>query len=65
MTDAQRQARVRAEYASLYPGLEPVVWHDAGALAEQMLTEHLLRPSPGFMLSARVLSEGTLRVPRR
>ena len=58
MTDAPgRQARLRAEYASLYPGLEPGVWVDANDLAEQMLTQHLLRPSPGFMLSSRLLSE--------
>ena len=56
MTDAPgRQARLRPEYASLYPGLEPGVWEDADDLAEQLLTQHLLRPSPGFMLSGRVL----------
>jgi 3-methyladenine DNA glycosylase Mpg len=50
-----RQARLRPEYALLYPGLEPGVWEDADDLAEQLLTQHLLRPSPGFMLSGRVL----------
>jgi hypothetical protein len=56
VTDApDRQARLRPEYASLYPGLEPGVWEDADDLAEQLLTQHLLRPSPGFMLSGRVL----------
>jgi hypothetical protein len=56
VTDApHRQARLRAEYASLYPGLEPGIWVDADDLAEQMLTQHLLRPSPGFMLSSRML----------
>ena len=56
MTDAPgRQARLRPDYASLYPGLEPGVWEDADDLAEQLLTQHLLRPSPGFMLSGRVL----------
>jgi hypothetical protein len=57
VTDAQREARLRPEYVSLYPGLEPGVWQDADDLAEQMLAQHLLRPSPGFMLSARVLPE--------
>ena len=58
MTDApHRQARLRAEYAPLYPGLEPGIWVDAGDLAEQMLTQHLLRPSPGFMLTSRMLPE--------
>ena len=56
MTDAPgRQARLRPEYASLYPGLEPGVWEDADDLAEQLLTQHLLQPSPGFGLSGRVL----------
>jgi hypothetical protein len=52
-----RQARLRIEFAALYPGLEPGVWQDAAVLAEQMLTEHLLRPSPGYMLSERVLAQ--------
>jgi hypothetical protein len=52
-----RQGRLRLEFAALYPGLEPGVWQDAGALAEQMLTEHLLRPSPGYILSDRVLAK--------
>jgi hypothetical protein len=39
VTDAPgRQARLRAEYASLYPGLEPGFWVDANELAEQLLT---------------------------
>ena len=55
-----REARLRPEFAPLYPGLEPGTWQDAAALAEQMLTEHLLRPSLGYMLSDRVLGkEGT------
>jgi len=41
----------------MYPGLEPGVWQEAAALAGQMLTEHLLRPSPGYMLSDRVLDK--------
>ena len=52
-----REARLRPEYASLYPSLEPGVWVDARDLAEQMLTDDLLRPSPGFMLSSRMLPE--------
>jgi hypothetical protein len=50
-----RQARLRTEYASLYPGLEPGTWEQAEDLAEQLLTQHLLQPSPGFGLSGRVL----------
>ena len=51
-----REARLRPEVADLYLGLEPGTWHDAKALAEQMLTDHLLRPSPGYGLSERVLA---------
>ena len=50
-----REARLRPEFAPLYPGLEPGAWQDAAALAEQMLTDHLLPPSPGYMRSERVL----------
>jgi hypothetical protein len=58
VTDAPgRQARLRPEHASLYPGLEPGFWVDADDLAEQMPTQHLLRPTPGFMLSSRMLPE--------
>lgn len=52
-----REARLRPEFAPLYPGFEPGVWQDAATLAEQMLTEHLLRPSPDYMLSERVLAK--------
>ena len=52
-----REARLRPEFAPMYPGLEPCTWQDAATLAEQMLTEHLLQPSPGYMLSERVLSK--------
>lgn len=52
-----REARLRPEFAAMYPALEPGVWQDAAALAGQMLTEHLLRPSPGYMLSDRVLDK--------
>ena len=51
-----REARLRPEFAQLYPGLEPGTWQDAADLAEQILSEHLLRPSPGYMLSDRVLA---------
>ena len=52
-----REGRLRPEFAPLYPGVEPGAWQDAAALAEQLLTEHLLRPSPGYMLSERVLAK--------
>jgi hypothetical protein len=52
-----RQARLRPEFAALYPGLDPGAWQDATDLAEQVLNEHLLRPSTGYMLSDRVLTK--------
>jgi len=54
---ARREARLRPEFAALYPGLEPGAWEDAAVLAEHILSEHLLRPSPGYMLSDRVLAK--------
>jgi hypothetical protein len=51
-----REARLRPEFAALYPGLEPGAWEDATVVAELVLSEHLLRPSPGYMLSDRVLA---------
>ena len=52
-----REARLRPEFAGLYPGLEPGTWQDAAVLAEQVLSEHLVRPSPGYMLSDSVLAK--------
>jgi hypothetical protein len=51
-----REARLRPEFAPLYPGLEPGAWQDAAVLAEQVLSGHLLLPSPGYMLSDRMLA---------
>jgi hypothetical protein len=52
-----REARLRPEFVELYPSLEPGAWEEAVVLAEQVLSEHLLRPSPGYMLSDRVLGK--------
>ena len=52
-----REARLRPEFAPLYQGVEPGAWQDAAGLAEQVFSEHLLRPSPGYMLSNRMLAE--------
>jgi len=57
MRSFAREARLRPEFAILYPGVEPAVWVDAAVLADQLLTEHSLKPSPGFMLSSRMLPE--------
>ncbi len=41
----------------MYPGLEPGTWQDAATLTEQVLNQHLLRPSPSYILSDRVLAK--------
>jgi hypothetical protein len=52
-----RLARLRPEFANLYPGLDPGVWETATELGSRLLAQHAVRPSPGFMLSNRVLPE--------
>jgi hypothetical protein len=54
----RREARLRQEYAHLYPGLEPGVWESAAVLADRVLACRLLLPSGGFVLSDRVLGAG-------
>ena len=51
-----RLVRLRPEFASLYPGLDPMVWETATELAAKLLAQHALQPSPGYMLSNRVSS---------
>jgi hypothetical protein len=53
----RREARLKPEYAHLYPSIEPDVWESAGVLADRVLSARLLRPSEGFVLSDRVLVE--------
>lgn len=57
MNSRIRQVRLRPEFASLYPGLDPGVWETATELAARLLAQHAVQPSPGFMLSDRVLPE--------
>ena len=45
------------QFASLYPGLDPMVWETATELAAKLLAQHALQPSPGSMLNNRVLPE--------
>ncbi|HEX6432797.1 MAG TPA: hypothetical protein VFZ87_01075 [Gemmatimonadales bacterium] len=49
--------RLRPEFADLYPGLDPGVWETATELAARLLVQDAVRPSPGPMLSNRVLPE--------
>ena len=53
-----REARLRPEYAHLYPGIEPATWETAADLAERVLACRLLQPSGGFALGVRTLAGG-------
>jgi len=52
-----RLVRLRPEFASLYPGLDPGVWETATELAARLLAQHAVQPSPGHMLSDRILPD--------
>jgi hypothetical protein len=41
MQGTVREARLRPEYASLYPGLEPGVWLPATTVGQKLLLWHL------------------------
>lgn len=41
MQENIREARLRPEYASLYPGLEPDVWLPATTVGQKLLLWHL------------------------
>jgi hypothetical protein len=40
-----REARLRPQYASLYPALEPGTWQPAAAIGRQLLLWHLTAPA--------------------
>ena len=52
-----RLVRLRPQFANFYPGLDPMVWETATELAARILAQHTLQPSPGHMLSNRILPE--------
>ena len=52
-----RLVRLRPEFAALYPGLDPGVWETATELAARLLAQHAVQPSPGYMLSNRILPD--------
>lgn len=45
MNGTIREARLRPEYASLYPGVQPGVWMPASAIGQQLLLWHLTAPA--------------------
>jgi hypothetical protein len=53
-----RQARLKSEFAHLYPGVTPDTWRSAAALADEVLACRLLLPSGGFVLNDRAMGGG-------
>ena len=54
---SQREVRLKPEFASVYPGLEPAVWYPAASIAEYFLTRPAEIPSARTELTDRVLDE--------
>lgn len=52
----RREARLRPQHASLYPGICPGVWEPAAMLVDRIVAACLLRGSP-LDITGRVLSE--------
>jgi hypothetical protein len=52
-----REARLRPEFASLYPGLTPGRWEPAGRIAEAVLANVLLHEMGEAPLADRTLNE--------
>jgi hypothetical protein len=68
MEGSPREARLRPQYASLYPALEAGTWQPASAIGRQLLLWHLT--SPTLPQGERLMSEehfefrgGTSREP--
>lgn len=50
-----REARLRSEYASLYPYLEVGKWDSAAVLADRVVAHTLGRPDASFVAGERAL----------
>jgi len=57
MPSTPREARLRSEYVSLYPGVPADGWQAAAALAGSILARPILNSEPGRELGHRLLSE--------
>jgi hypothetical protein len=57
MPTSPREARLRAEFAGLYPGLTNDEWRPAADLAGSILARPILNSEPGRELEHRLLSE--------
>ena len=53
-TPPQREARLRAEFADRYPGIEPGVWFTAATLSEHLLSR-VRREDPDRETPSRLL----------
>lgn len=45
MNGTIREARLKPEYASQYPGVQPGVWMPASTIGQQLLLWHLTAPA--------------------
>jgi hypothetical protein len=52
----RREARLKPEYAHLYPGMEPGAWEAAAILDDRVLACRQLLTSGGFLLNDRALN---------
>lgn len=50
-----REARLRSEYAGLYPYLETGKWESAAVLADRVVAHTLGRPDASFVAGERAL----------
>lgn len=58
MTDTPlREARLKPEFAPLYPGVEPGVWYTAATLAEHLLARFLRHEESSPSLPERILDD--------
>ena len=53
----RREARLRPEYAHLYPMLKPGEWDSAAATADRVAATRLLQLEDAYVLHDRVLAE--------
>jgi hypothetical protein len=51
----EREARLKMEFAHLYPALEPNRWESAALMADRVVAWLLRQPNRGYMAPDRVL----------
>jgi hypothetical protein len=58
MTDTPlREARLKPEFAGLYPGIEPGEWYTAATLAEHLLARFIRQDAYQRSLPERILDD--------